>query len=140
MSALQACDRVKQNQFYHKKELLYTTVVPGQDLKTYKMENVSQNDWAKKIQNSDNCVVLDVRTPAEYHEGIQPNAQQINVLDTQNFLNEIEKLDKSKEYYVYCRSGGRSSQACVIMDSRGFKSTYNLLGGMSSWTGEVVLP
>ena len=112
----------------------------GQNLEIYKMENITQADWENKIKENNNHVVLDVRTPLECNEGMQPNAKQINVLDTQHFLNEIEGLDKSKDYFVYCKSGGRSSQACMIMESRGFKTTFNLLGGMTSWTGEVVIP
>ena len=52
-------------------------------------------------------------------------------------LEELEKLDKSKKYYVYCRSGKRSSQACDIMNSIGFENTYNLEGGFMNWEGEV---
>lgn len=104
------------------------------------MENVTQDQWQDLLSKDSNAVLLDVRTPGEWYEGIQEGAACINVLDTTSFLTEIEKLDKSKNYYVYCRSGGRSSQACVIMDSRGFNKTYNLMGGMSMWTGAVVEP
>jgi len=49
--------------------------------------------------------------------------------------NNIKKI---KNYYVYCRSGGRSGQACMIMGSLGFENTYNLLGGMMEWEGETI--
>ena len=49
----------------------------------------------------------------------------------------LEKLDKSKNYYVYCRSGGRSAQAATLMDQMGFNETYNLLGGFKEWDGDV---
>ena len=52
----------------------------------------------------------------------------------------IQSMDKSKNYYVYCRSGGRSSSACGLLESQGFANTFNLLGGMMSWDGEVVAP
>ena len=44
--------------------------------------------------------------------------------------------DKSKNYYVYCHSGVRSVQACQIMKTFGFNNLYNLLGGISEWTGQ----
>ena len=48
------------------------------------------------------------------------------------------ELDKSKNYYVYCRSGGRSAQACAVMTQMcGFENAYNLLGGFMNWEGEV---
>jgi rhodanese-related sulfurtransferase len=49
-------------------------------------------------------------------------------------------LDKSKNYYVYCRSGARSEQACHLMSQMGFENTFNLLGGIMQWQGEVVSP
>jgi rhodanese-related sulfurtransferase len=52
----------------------------------------------------------------------------------------LEELDKSKNYYVYCKAGGRSAQACSIMSQMGFANTYNLEGGMMHWEGAVVAP
>ncbi|MEX0273681.1 MAG: rhodanese-like domain-containing protein, partial [Flavobacteriaceae bacterium] len=49
----------------------------------------------------------------------------------------LQKLDTSKNYYVYCRSGNRSAQACAIMGSLGFGNVYNLEGGFMEWEGEV---
>jgi rhodanese-related sulfurtransferase len=46
-------------------------------------------------------------------------------------------MDKSKTYFLYCRSGNRSSQACRYMQESGF-NTYNLVGGMLDWDGEIV--
>lgn len=102
------------------------------------MKNLSKEEWKKAIAEDTNAVILDVRTPAECEEGIQPNAIQLNFLDGGAFMSGIEKLDPSKNYYVYCRSGGRSSAACGAMDGKGFSTTYNLLGGMMSWDGEIV--
>jgi rhodanese-related sulfurtransferase len=42
-------------------------------------------------------------------------------------------MDKSKNYYVYCRAGSRSSQACQIMDQMGLRIP-DLTGGYSNWT------
>ena len=53
-------------------------------------------------------------------------------------MNKLNELDKDKHYYVYCKSGGRSAQACAIMKQLGFKRTYNLLGGITSWRGEII--
>jgi len=61
----------------------------------------------------------------------------IDIRQGQGFLDEIEKLDKSKNYYVYCRSGARSAQACNLMEQIGFDTTYNLLGGFMEWDGET---
>ncbi|MEL1242216.1 rhodanese-like domain-containing protein [Flavobacterium flavipallidum] len=102
--------------------------------------NLTQEDWITQLEEDGNAVILDVRTEAECDEGIIPNAINIDIHQGQGFIAEIEKLDKSKNYYIYCRSGARSAKACEIMNELGFDNTYNLLGGMLDWDGEVVAP
>lgn len=102
--------------------------------------NLIQEDWVKQLEQDENAVILDVRTEDECNEGIIPKAINIDIYKGQGFIYRIDELDKSKNYYVYCRSGGRSGQACNLMNQMGFENTYNLLGGMSQWQGEVVLP
>ncbi|MGB0896591.1 MAG: rhodanese-like domain-containing protein [Flavobacteriaceae bacterium] len=101
------------------------------------MKNITQTEWVELTSKDDNKIILDVRTPREWEEGIIKNAVLINIMEAQSFMDAIEKLDKSKHYYIYCRSGGRSGQACQVMESMGFQTTYNLLGGMMEWNGEV---
>jgi len=101
------------------------------------MADLSQEEWAEQFSQDENGFLLDVRTLEEVEEGIIPNAVHIDIYGGQEFLNELEKLDKSKNYYVYCRSGNRSGQACAIMQSIGFGNSYNLLGGITEWEGEI---
>ncbi|RVT74008.1 rhodanese-like domain-containing protein [Flavobacterium sufflavum] len=102
--------------------------------------NLTQEDWIAQLEADENAVILDVRTEDECDEGIIPNAINIDIHKGQGFISEIEKLDKSKNYYVYCRSGARSAKACEIMNELGIENAYNLLGGMLDWDGEVVAP
>ena len=104
------------------------------------MKNLTQTDWNASILEDNNKVILDVRTPSEWAEGIIENALMINILEPQSFMDEIEKLDKNKHYYIYCRSGARSQQACQVLNSIGIDTTYNLMGGILEWTGKTVLP
>jgi rhodanese-related sulfurtransferase len=101
------------------------------------MEELTQEEWISQLENDDNAVILDVRTDAEVEDGIIPKAIHIDIYRGQEFIDEIEALDKSKNYYVYCRSGNRSGKACQIMQQLGFENTYNLLGGMLEWEGDV---
>ena len=82
-------------------------------------------------------VIIDVRTDMEVEEGKIPGAIQCNIQYSSQFMDQIKSLDPEKNYYVYCRSGGRSTQACMLMNAVGLKNTYNLLGGISSWTGDL---
>jgi rhodanese-related sulfurtransferase len=48
---------------------------------------------------------------------------------------QTEDIDELKEQQVifYCRSGNRSGQACLILETMGFKNVVNLAGGMNDW-------
>jgi rhodanese-related sulfurtransferase len=102
------------------------------------MANLSQETWMEQLKNDPNAIILDVRTPEEVSEGYIPQALNLDIYLGQDFLAELENLDKSKNYYVYCRSGNRSGQACAIMNSLGFKNAYNLEGGFMEWEGDIV--
>lgn len=101
------------------------------------MADLIQNEWASQLKNDGNAVILDVRTLAEVEEGMIPNALHIDIYKGQGFIDEVSQLETSKNYYVYCRAGSRSAQACALMNQLGFKNTYNLLGGFSEWTGDT---
>ena len=101
------------------------------------MQDLTQTQWREQITQDDNALILDVRTDMEVEEGMIPNAQQIDIQDAAGFMEKAKALDASKNYYVYCRSGGRSAQACMILNSLKLPNTYNLLGGMLEWDGET---
>lgn len=82
----------------------------------------------------DGAQVLDVRTPAEWSEGIMEGATMANFYD-KDFAEQVSKLDKEKPVAVYCKVGGRSGQAMTKMKEMGFKEIYNLNGGMDAWKG-----
>lgn len=102
------------------------------------MANLTQEEWKQQLVNDPNAVILDVRTDEEVAEGIIPNAIQIDIYKGQGFIYKLEELDKTKNYYVYCRSGARSGQACAIMNQLGFKNAYNLSGGVLEWNEDLV--
>jgi rhodanese-related sulfurtransferase len=76
--------------------------------------------------------LLDVRTPEEWAEGIIPNAEKINYHGG-DFESQIEKLDKTKPVFIYCRSGRRSANAANVLKGKGFVKIYNLNGGILDW-------
>lgn len=102
------------------------------------MADLSQEEWAEKLSNDPNAVVLDVRTEEEMEEGYIPDAINIDIYQPQEFMEELEELDKSKHYYVYCRSGNRSRQACALMNSIGIANAFNLEGGVLEWEGDLI--
>ena len=99
--------------------------------------NLDQLTWKKQFLSEKNAVIIDVRTPEEFDISRIPNSINIDFYNPQNFMQEIEKLDKDISLYVYCRTGIRSSNSCQLMIELGFKNVYNLLGGIVEWNGEV---
>ncbi len=95
--------------------------------------NLGVAEFQAKTQEAD-VVILDVRTKSEFNEGHIANSINID-FQSDTFLNEILKLDKSKTYAVYCRSGNRSGKAVATMSNEQFISLYNLNGGVIDWAG-----
>ena len=89
-------------------------------------------DIIKDLKKSDKLVILDVRTPKEYENGCLFGAFNFNVEDN-NFKKEIQLLDRSKMYLVYCKSGIRSKDAVSVMNELGFKNILHMFEGMDGW-------
>lgn len=102
------------------------------------MKNLSQKEWEEKTASDPNAVIIDVRTQGECADGIIEGAKCLDIFQKDNFLSELEKMDSSKNYYVYCRSGQRSANACSVMENMGFENVFNLTGGILNWTGKTV--
>lgn len=76
--------------------------------------------------------LIDIRENYEYSGGSIQGAKNIPMGE---LLNDPEKyLNKSKEYYIMCQSGGRSARACNVLSDEGFK-VINVSGGMGSYVG-----
>src|SRR5690554_3305409 len=101
------------------------------------MADLDQKQWREQFEKEDNAVIIDVRTDEEIEEGIIPGAIQMNIQDAAKFYEDAKGLDASKNYYIYCRSGGRSAQACMLFQSLGIENAYNLVGGITEWEGEI---
>lgn len=81
-------------------------------------------------QNGRNIQLLDVRSPAEFAQGMIPKGEQmpLHLLPLR-----ADELDRNRELVLYCRSGARSAQACMFLRERGFHKVYNLRGGIMDW-------
>lgn len=94
-------------------------------------QNIEVTEMNEMLKNF-NTVLLDVRTEAEIKEMKIPGSIAIDFFD-KDFKSKVSKLDKSKAYILYCRSGNRSVMACNIMAENGFSELYNLSGGIGAY-------
>ncbi len=94
--------------------------------------NLDAVSFAEKINESPNAPVIDVRTHDEFSNGHLRNAKNID-WNGSNFEAGISQINKENPVFVYCLSGGRSHSAAEKMRSMGFKSVYELDGGIMKW-------
>ena len=99
--------------------LLLLFVACGTNIEQTAYENLNVEQFRAKL-NDPGVVILDVRTPEETAAGKIPNAVEINI-QAADFEQQLNRLDKSKTYLVYCKAGGRSARACSTMEDIGFK-------------------
>jgi rhodanese-related sulfurtransferase len=95
--------------------------------------NLSGGQFKQQLQDAPKAVLLDVRTSAEFGSGTIPGARNIDFFSP-IFQQKIGQLDKDATYFVFCRSGNRSGQACKMMHQIGF-DVRNLSGGIGAFPG-----
>lgn len=96
------------------------------------MRTIDVEALNEKIKAGETLNLVDVREPDEHSEfnigGILLPLGDIRVGD----IESIEHL-KEQEVFLYCRSGNRSGQAAMVLESLGFTNVVNVIGGMLSW-------
>ncbi|MDZ7767023.1 MAG: rhodanese-like domain-containing protein [Melioribacteraceae bacterium] len=98
--------------------------------------DLNSESFEKQMNEDENAVLIDVRTKAEHDEVRIPNSKLIDLMNPA-FNEEIDKLDKDKSYFLYCRSGNRSYHAGRAMINKGFTKVYNLEPGIIGWMGDT---
>ena len=118
--------------------ILFSTVIAmaACNAQTSGVQNLEQNKLEEKLKE-DNVVLIDLRTPGEVAAGYIPEASFFININASDFEQKIAELDTTKTYVMYCRSGARSGRAANYMVQHGFKTVYNLQGGILGYTGEL---
>ena len=102
------------------------------------LNNISvQEVYAIQKTSNNPFTIIDVRTSEEFAEGHLDQALNIDVKSDQ-FSTEVEKLNPSKKYILYCRSGKRSSKAYGIMTDLNFENLYNMEGGYLKYKDDIL--
>lgn len=74
--------------------------------------------------------VIDVRQMQEIAGGTVPKAEAVPLHTLPERVRDFSPADK---LVVLCRSGARSTQACLFLQQQGYTEVYNLRGGMMAW-------
>jgi rhodanese-related sulfurtransferase len=96
------------------------------------MQNISVEQLRARMLSGEKLNLFDCREPHEYAEfNIGATLVPLGkILSMQ--IEELEDL-KEEEVIIHCRSGARSGQACLILETMGLKNTFNLTGGVLAW-------
>lgn len=89
-------------------------------------------EFNSKINSVNKAIILDVRTEKEFQAGHIKKAVNIDY-NGSDFETRINQLDTNETFFVYCKSGGRSSSAVSYMKEQGFSNIFELKEGIDAW-------
>ena len=89
-------------------------------------------------KNDQNFVIIDVRTPEEYTDGHIEKAINLDYY-SETFRDELNQLNKSKTYLIYCKTGERSGITSDIMKDLGFGNAHDMPGGIIGWESRGIV-
>lgn len=96
------------------------------------MQEITVEDIRQRLDAGEQLHIIDVREPEEYAEynigGLLVPLGKIMTMQTE----ELEAY-KDQELIIHCRSGKRSAQACMFLETMGFSNCKNLVGGVIAW-------
>jgi rhodanese-related sulfurtransferase len=110
----------------------YLLISPCKGQSIQQIHTSSPQDFAARIKDVDKAQIVDVRTPEEFQSEHLENAINIDWLN-ENFVKNIEKLDKTQPVFIYCKSGSRGTNASKKLAALDFKKIYQLDGGLLNW-------
>ncbi len=111
-------------------------IQPSQHTKGY--ENIDAKDTEKLLEETENVLVIDIRSDDEYEKGHLINA--INIPYDNDFKSEISEITdyKDKTVLVYCKTGNRSENAAIKLVDNGFKNVKNVIEGVDEYNYNLV--
>lgn len=97
------------------------------------MENISVEEVKARLQAGESLHLVDVREPDE-NAAYNIGGILLPLEKIQNLEYDVIEEWKDEEIIFYCRTGNRSTQACLFLEMSGFSNVKNLAGGMVQWT------
>jgi rhodanese-related sulfurtransferase len=100
------------------------------------MTTITVEEMKALLDKGEPIHLVDVREPHE-HDDFNIGGLLLPLGKVQTL--QIEPIEDWKEepVYFYCRSGNRSGQACMMLESLGFINVINVTGGMLAWQERI---
>ncbi len=93
---------------------------------------ITNEELVQLLEKEDRITLIDVREEEEYKQGHIPEARSIPLGEIEAWMQEF---DHEEPLYVICRTGRRSEMAAQMLAEKGINKVYNVMPGMSEWTG-----
>ena len=94
------------------------------------VEEIDVAELKRRMDNTDDFVLYDIRSEAEVAQGILPGSE---FLPMHLIPLKMNDFPKDKDVILYCRSGARSYHACAYLMQQGISNVINVRGGIISW-------
>ena len=96
------------------------------------MKNITVEELKNRLDAGEHLHIIDVREPSEYAEyNIGGKLMPLGIIQAMQ-LEDLDEL-KNEELIIHCKVGGRSMQACMILETVGFTNVVNVTGGVMAW-------
>ncbi|MEX1330302.1 MAG: rhodanese-like domain-containing protein [Desulfobacterales bacterium] len=92
-------------------------------------------DLIDKHSGDNEFAILDIRTPGEFQSGHLAKSIPIDFY-SQTFADQLNRLDKTKTYLAYCRTGNRSTKSLELFKKLKFQKIYHFASGIGAWKSE----
>lgn len=96
----------------------------------YSFEEIDPATLATWMEKGEAVRLIDVRSPAEYGQGIIEGGE---LLPLHMVPLQMPEAKEGEKLVIYCRTGMRSGQACGFLSQQGIKGAINLRGGIVAW-------
>lgn len=97
------------------------------------MKEITVSELKKLKDSKADFQLIDVREEHEV-EICEIGGEHIPMGDV---MDNLDKISKSKQVIIHCRSGARSGAICNTLENEGFNNVYNLKGGIIAWANEI---
>lgn len=97
------------------------------------MKEITVRELKKLKDENADFQLIDVREEHEL-EICEIGGEHIAMGDV---MDNLDKISKTKQVVLHCRSGARSGAICQALEAQGYTNVYNLKGGIIAWANEI---
>jgi rhodanese-related sulfurtransferase len=97
------------------------------------MKEITVSELKKLRDENADIQLIDIREDYEI-DIAEMGGEHIPMSDV---MENLDKISKTKQVVIHCRTGARSAAICNSLERAGYKNVYNLKGGIIAWANEI---